>query len=221
MWGQQWGQMIWGRLATVPATSFWSLLILGALLGAVGVRFLRGPRPRRLAMFVLVFAVLIPITVRAVPFTFTNGTVADATQVNANFAAVAPVTGFFGTTVNGALVSPTDILTPSFVAPRALTCVVHLDARMFFNVVGPTGTDLLSVVKRENGTTSLAFAPPSNSSIPTEFVQTVGSPVTASQTRLFTVANGATIQFGCRIEPTGTFATAAAVTQCTTVYECF
>jgi hypothetical protein len=212
--------MVWGRVAAVPALGFWSALILGALIGVAGVRLLRGVRPRRVAMIILAVAVLIPITVRAVPFTFTNGTVADATQVNANFAAVTPVTGFFSTQVNGALVTPADILTPSFVAPRALTCVVHLDARMFLNTGTPAGTDQLSAIKRENGTTSLAFAPPANGSIPTELGPN-GSSYTASQTRLFTVANGATIQFGCRLDVTGSFATGAAVTQCTTVYECY
>jgi hypothetical protein len=36
----------------------------------------------------LALALLLPISARALPFTFTNGTVADANQVNANFAAV-------------------------------------------------------------------------------------------------------------------------------------
>jgi hypothetical protein len=36
----------------------------------------------------LLAALLIPISVGAVPFTFTNGTVANANQVNANFAAL-------------------------------------------------------------------------------------------------------------------------------------
>jgi hypothetical protein len=220
MWGQQWGHMIWGELAAVPALGFWSSLILGSLLGIVGARFLRRGRSRRVAILALAAGVLIPLTVRAVPFTFTNGTVADAAQVNANFAATVPVTGFFGTDVNGALASPTDILTPSFVAPRALTCVVHLDGRMLMSVV-PSGTDLLSAIKRENGTTSLAFAPPANGSIPTDFNSTLNNPYVAHVTRLFTVANGATVQFGCRIETTGTFGSGANVTQCTTVYECY
>jgi hypothetical protein len=36
----------------------------------------------------LAVALLLPISARALPFNFTNGTVADANQVNANFAAV-------------------------------------------------------------------------------------------------------------------------------------
>src|SRR5262249_41598687 len=53
-----------------------------------GVRMLRGARPRALGLAALFLVLMVPITVRAVPFTFTNGTVADATQVNANFASL-------------------------------------------------------------------------------------------------------------------------------------
>jgi hypothetical protein len=88
MWGQSWGQMIWGQAAVVPAVGFWGAMLLGAALGAWGVRRLRGPRPRVVGTIVLCLALLLPISARALPFTFTNGTVADATQVNANFAAV-------------------------------------------------------------------------------------------------------------------------------------
>jgi len=88
MWGQNWGQMIWGQIAAVPALGFWGLIVLAAVLGVWGVRRLRGPRPRMLGMIVLALALLVPISARALPFTFTNGTVADANQVNANFAAV-------------------------------------------------------------------------------------------------------------------------------------
>jgi hypothetical protein len=90
MWGLDWGQMIWGRSASVavPALGFWGTLLLGAVLGAVGVRRLRG-RARMAGAAALALALLLPISARALPFTFTNGTVADATQVNANFAALA------------------------------------------------------------------------------------------------------------------------------------
>jgi hypothetical protein len=89
MWGLNWGQMIWGQAAAVPAVSFWGLIVVGAVLGAWGVKRLRGPRPRLLGTIALGLVLLLPISARALPFTFTNGTVADATQVNANFAALA------------------------------------------------------------------------------------------------------------------------------------
>jgi hypothetical protein len=95
MWGLNWGQMVWGQAqaAAVPAVGFWGVIVLAAALGAWGVRRLRGPRPRVVASVALVLALLVPISARALPFTFTNGTVADATQVNANFAAVVAAQG--------------------------------------------------------------------------------------------------------------------------------
>jgi hypothetical protein len=89
MWGLNWGQMIWGQATPVPALGFWGLMVLLAALGGLGLRRLRGGRPRLLGGLALVLALLVPISARALPFTFTNGTVADANQVNANFAALA------------------------------------------------------------------------------------------------------------------------------------
>jgi hypothetical protein len=81
--------MIWSAAVAAPALTFWTTLILGAMLGGLGVSRLRRPRPRTVGMIVLALALLAPIVARAlVPNTFTNGTVADANQVNANFAAV-------------------------------------------------------------------------------------------------------------------------------------
>jgi hypothetical protein len=83
--------MLWGQTGSVPvpAVSFWMAVLLGLALAAVGVRRMRGSRPRNVWM-VGVIAMLVPVTAWAIPFTFTNGTVADANQVNANFAALAP-----------------------------------------------------------------------------------------------------------------------------------
>jgi hypothetical protein len=85
--------MVWGHasVATTPATMFWTTLLLGVLLGALGVTQLRGARPRTIGVVVLMLAVITPVVARALPpalNTFTNGMVADATQVNANFATV-------------------------------------------------------------------------------------------------------------------------------------
>jgi hypothetical protein len=62
--------------------------VLGILLAVLGVRLLRSGRARRLVGALTVLAAcLLPVSVAlaALPFTFTNGTVADANQVNANF----------------------------------------------------------------------------------------------------------------------------------------
>jgi hypothetical protein len=90
MWGLSWDQMVWGQgqAAAVPAAGFWGSMLLAVALGAWGVRRLSAPRPRLIGTIALGLALLMPISARALPFTFTNGTVADATQVNANFAAV-------------------------------------------------------------------------------------------------------------------------------------
>jgi hypothetical protein len=70
------------------------LLLAGAALGIVGIRALRGTRPRVVARAILAIGLLMPIAARALPTinSFTNGTVADATQVNANFVAVRTLT---------------------------------------------------------------------------------------------------------------------------------
>jgi hypothetical protein len=88
MWGQNWGTLMWGQAASAPAMGFWGALLLGAVLGVIGARGLRGTRPRTLGIVGVALAVLIPIAARAVPpYSFTNGTVANATQVNTNFTA--------------------------------------------------------------------------------------------------------------------------------------
>jgi hypothetical protein len=95
MWGQRWGQMIWGGSNAVPALSGGALLLLSVLLLAVGYRLGKRQRaPRWLPWLTAIGAALLPVAVvRAatftVPFVFSNGTTADATQVNANMTAIA------------------------------------------------------------------------------------------------------------------------------------
>jgi hypothetical protein len=66
-------------------------MLLGALLTAIGVRAVRG---RRHAAALVLTAILLVVPLAAfagslvLPFTFSNGTIADANAVNANFAAV-------------------------------------------------------------------------------------------------------------------------------------
>jgi len=87
MWGQTWGSMIWGNSAVVPAGPAWSMVLLAGCFTLIGVLFAK--RRNRTAMLILV-AVGIPLSARALglPYTFTNGTTADAVQVNANFEAL-------------------------------------------------------------------------------------------------------------------------------------
>ena len=220
---------MWSQMASVPAVGFGGTLLLGVVLGVTGVWCLRRVRPRVMGMMAVGFAILIPISVGAVPFAFTNGTVADANQVNANFAAVTPVTSFSITSVNGPFVpnpplaALVDVLTPSFVASRALTCVVHFDTVEDLTSISPSGNASVEAIKLENGTVSFAQAPPLNDQLPMGMVRTVDGNTrwSTSQTRLFTVASGSTVQFGCRGVVLGDFATAARALYCSTAYECF
>jgi hypothetical protein len=93
MWGKLWGSMIWGRAAAVPALGG-VLFVMGLFLALLAVGYVwisrSGSKGRRVArLWPLALLVLIaPFTMAFVPNTFTNGTVADATQVNANFTAL-------------------------------------------------------------------------------------------------------------------------------------
>jgi hypothetical protein len=83
--------MIWGVAPAVPALGTWAATLLCGALLVFGWRSLsRGSRSRAIGVSALLLALIFPITrvFAALPFTFTNGTIADATQVNANFASL-------------------------------------------------------------------------------------------------------------------------------------
>jgi hypothetical protein len=195
--------MIWGRVAAVPAIGLWGTLFLGAALGIVAIRMLQKPHTRKLAIGVLVLAFGLPLTAGAVtlPFTFTNGTIADANQVNANFAALNPVTGYSENFSAATIGAQADLLSPAFTAPRAMTCLVTVSAGAIPPSIGANGFGILQVAKSENGVITLASAPPQNGTgrqyfFPAPGVnQDIEAP---SQTVMFTVGAGATVQFGGR-----------------------
>jgi hypothetical protein len=87
--------MIWGSAVSVPAVSGGMLLLLSVLMMVVGYRLAKRERaPRWLLWMTGLGAALLPIAVVqaatfTVPFIFSNGTTADATQVNQNFAPIA------------------------------------------------------------------------------------------------------------------------------------
>jgi hypothetical protein len=81
--------MVWDALQATPALGFWGTLLLGAVLALVAVRLLPRGRPRTTAALGVGLALFVPALARAtIPYTFSNGTVADANQVNTNFATV-------------------------------------------------------------------------------------------------------------------------------------
>ena len=87
-WGENWGTMIWGQSApVVPSLEGVGLGLLAmSLLGATAWRL----RRRSLVASLLLVALGLPLTVGAmVPYSFSNGAVADAEELNANFASLA------------------------------------------------------------------------------------------------------------------------------------
>ncbi len=90
MWGELWGSMIWGG-AAVPLMSPGGLMLLMGAILAIGVAMRR--RHARWAVLALAALVLV-VPIAADTDTlfglidFTNGTIADANDVNANFDAV-------------------------------------------------------------------------------------------------------------------------------------
>jgi hypothetical protein len=83
--------MIWGMTVPVPTLGTWAVTLLCGALLVFGWRSLsRDSRSRAVAISALLLALIFPITrvFAALPYTFTNGTIADATQVNANFASL-------------------------------------------------------------------------------------------------------------------------------------
>ena len=91
-WGDEnWGTMLWGLPLDVPNLPGFGLIALAIGLSATAAWTLRKRRPG-LGLTLLLVLVAVPLVVAAgtltVPNTFTNGTVADADEVNANFGSV-------------------------------------------------------------------------------------------------------------------------------------
>lgn len=88
-WGANWGTLIWGGTPQVPLPAAWGGL-LAALLVLAGAAALARRGGRHSAALLL--ALLAPLaavgTTISIPYVFSNGTVADAGQVNADFGAL-------------------------------------------------------------------------------------------------------------------------------------
>ena len=90
--GEAWGVMLWGgQPASVPAMSWLGLLVLAVMLSTAALWALRRRRTG-LGLAVQLVLLAMPLAMASgtvtLPNAFTNGTVADANEVNANFAAV-------------------------------------------------------------------------------------------------------------------------------------
>lgn len=98
MWGEDWGSMIWTAGALpVPMLSPFGLIGLAVLLACVGWTIQRSRRSAKVSvLMVLVVGAVLPLATFAavsLPHVFVNGTVADATEVNANFQTLLAQTG--------------------------------------------------------------------------------------------------------------------------------
>ncbi len=90
MWGDDWGTMIWGG-AMVPLMSPLGLVALTACFLAGGYLMQTRARRRGASLLAMTTLAAVPLTALAsvtLPHTFVEGTIADADQVNANFAAI-------------------------------------------------------------------------------------------------------------------------------------
>ncbi len=88
MWGQNWGELIWGGAAAVPTIGGGALiLLLGISLGVGISRINRVPRWLSVSIaFCFVAVPLVGLAAGAdLQYFFSNGTPADADEVNANF----------------------------------------------------------------------------------------------------------------------------------------
>ena len=90
MWGNNWGEIIWGGGGVTVQVPFgpWALLLLGFILGICAVIANRYRGARLLPLMVLVFLPVVSVIAANVPHLFQNGTTADANQVNENFDAL-------------------------------------------------------------------------------------------------------------------------------------
>lgn len=92
MWGiDQWGEMIWGGGVPVPTLPLGMLCLLMFGCFVAGGYFLRAEHRGLRHALAAALLLAIPISVGALtlPNAFVNGSVADATAVNANFSAIA------------------------------------------------------------------------------------------------------------------------------------
>ena len=91
-WGEDWGTLTWGAaIAAVPSMGKLAVLVLVLALGGLAARFIqRGRAVASLLVIGLTLPMLAPVAnAQTVPHIFTDGTPALASEVNANFQALA------------------------------------------------------------------------------------------------------------------------------------
>jgi hypothetical protein len=87
-WGENWGTMIWGSVAAVPTMGWLGGGLLVGLLASLGLRRIRRVSTGLGLLLALAYAPVAEAETVSVPNTLTNGSVAEADAMNANFEAV-------------------------------------------------------------------------------------------------------------------------------------
>jgi hypothetical protein len=187
-------------------------MILGGLLGVFGVLVLRSRR--KLAIATLILGLLIPVTaIAGVPFIFANGTIADASQINADFAALTPIQG--KSTVTDIMVSGDPFVfasTPSVTAaPRNLTCLVTVEAN---GVAGFSAQPIQMKTAIKVGSTQTA-GPENNLFFSFGPNVSGDNNYFGTYTQVYTVNAGSSVTFGAYIVPSTNFQV-----NVTAVYNC-
>ena len=127
MWGEAWGQFFWGGGIALPLLSPIGIMALCAAFVGGGY-VLRSRASTRwvvtLGAIVLVSGPGVVVAAVTIPHVFSNGTIADADEVNANFDAVASAiattgaydSGFFAVGRNQSIVLTHDLGTTAVIA---------------------------------------------------------------------------------------------------------
>lgn len=221
MWGNSnWGQMIWGGSFAVPALGPGSLLVLGCALGIIAVLCLRSARKVGLLMTLLVL--LVPLAALAsVPFIFANGTIADANQINQNFAAVIPLLGksSVSTGITGTAQTFVFPASAAFVAPRDLRCVVTFQP----SAAAPGGQIIQWKPATKVGTTSTAISPAGPviwSMVEMPLAAGFDHNYSGTYTEVVQVSSGSSISFGAQFSLFSGTSTTIYQPTISTVYQC-
>jgi len=104
MWGDNWGTMIWGGISSVPSLGPSGMIgLIGALLATAWLaqRLRRSALATTIMLLATIAIPLAAVAATSLPNLFTNGTVADADEVNENFNTIAGDFSRYHLTVNG------------------------------------------------------------------------------------------------------------------------
>jgi len=91
MWGEDWGSLFWGQGFAVPTIGPLGMIFLAGALAGIGCTIYRKRLGRvggALALLLLAGVPFVAMATVTLPHLFTNGTVADADEVNQNFDAI-------------------------------------------------------------------------------------------------------------------------------------